>query len=69
VRCPVLLFYGEEDEWTPIEPSLAAWRRAATNATVVRLPGTGHAPRVGGAISPDYTAALVEWVERRVGTG
>ena len=76
VRCPVLLFYGEEDEWTPIEPSVAAWRRAATAAgntrlTVVRLPGTDHAPTIGGvheldAISPRYTQALVDWVDDRV---
>lgn len=71
VRCPVLLFYGETDEWTPIEPSIAAWQRAGNgDLTVVRLPGTGHAPTVGGvhdrdAISPAYTRALVDWLERR----
>jgi hypothetical protein len=71
VRCPVLLFYGETDEWTPIEPSIAAWERAGDGElTVVRLPGTGHAPTVGGvheraAVSPAYTQALVDWLERR----
>ena len=69
VRCPVLLFYGEEDEWTPIEPSLAAWERAPADVIVLRLPGTEHAPTLGDAISPDYTAALVAWVEHRLGTG
>jgi hypothetical protein len=71
VRCPVLLFYGEEDEWTPVEPSLAAWERSAADVTVVRLAGTDHAPTLGGghdrdAISPDYTRALVDWVEQRL---
>lgn len=66
VRCPVLLFYGEEDEWTPVEPSLAAWERSGADVTVVRLPGTDHAPTLGGAISPDYTAALATWVEQRL---
>jgi uncharacterized protein len=70
VRCPVLLFYGEEDEWTPIEPSIAAWERAgSTELTVVRLAGTDHAPTLGGvhdrdAVSPEYTQALVDWLER-----
>lgn len=66
VRCPVLLFYGEEDEWTPVEPSLAAWERSGADVTVVRLPGTDHAPTLGGAISPDYTAALATWVDLRL---
>jgi uncharacterized protein len=68
VRCPVLLFYGEEDEWTPIDPSIAAWQ-AAGNAelTVVRLAGTDHAPTFGGrhereAISPEYTRVLTDWL-------
>jgi uncharacterized protein len=71
VRCPVLLFYGESDEWTPVEPSIAAWERAGNgDLTVVRLPGTGHAPTLGGvhdpeAVSPAYTQALVDWLERR----
>jgi pimeloyl-ACP methyl ester carboxylesterase len=72
VRCPVLLFYGEEDEWTPVEPSVTAWQRAAADVTVVRLPGTDHAPTLGGshdrdAISPAYTAALAAWIERQLG--
>jgi pimeloyl-ACP methyl ester carboxylesterase len=72
VRCPVLLFYGEEDEWTPVEPSIAAWR-GAENAelTVVGLAGTDHAPTLGGghdrdAISPEYTRALTDWLDRRL---
>ena len=76
VHCPVLLFYGEEDEWTPIEPSVAAWQRAAAAAndalTVVRLAGADHAPTLRGvherdAISPAYTQALTEWIDRRLG--
>jgi pimeloyl-ACP methyl ester carboxylesterase len=72
VRCPVLLFYGEEDAWTPIEPSIAAWKRAGNaNLTVVRLPGTDHAPTFGGvherdAISPLYPEALVTWLDERL---
>ena len=69
VRCPVLLFYGEKDEWTPIEPSLAAWDQAGADVTVVRLAGTDHGPTLGDSISPDYTAALVDWLERRLATG
>lgn len=69
VRCPILLFYGEQDEWTPVEPSLAAWERAGNaSLTVVRLPGTDHAPTLGGAldrnaISPTYTQALTDWLD------
>ena len=74
VRCPVLLFYGETDEWTPIEPSVAAWRRASAasgndDVEIVKLAGARHAPTLGGrlerdAISPQYTEALVAWLDR-----
>jgi pimeloyl-ACP methyl ester carboxylesterase len=73
VRVPVLLFYGEDDEWQPIEASVAAWRRSArragnTDVTVVRLAGTRHAPTIGGAedqnaIAPEYERTLVSWLE------
>jgi len=72
VRCPALLFYGEGDEWTPIEPSIAAWKRAGSaNLTVVRLPGTDHAPTLGGvhdrqAISPSYTRTFTAWLDERL---
>ena len=75
VRCPVLLFYGEEDAWTPIEPSIATWKRAGNaNLTVVRLTGTDHAPTLGGAherdaISPAYTQALTDWLDERLADG
>jgi hypothetical protein len=69
--CPVLLFYGEQDEWTPIEPSIAAWERATGPVTVVRLAGADHAPTLGGvhdldAVSPAYTQALTEWLDARL---
>lgn len=77
VECPVLLIYGEEDEWTPIEPSVAAWQRAAASAgnddlTVIRLAGADHAPTFGGveereAITPGYTQVLLEWLALRLG--
>jgi pimeloyl-ACP methyl ester carboxylesterase len=79
VECPVLLFYGEEDEWTPIEPSIAAWQRAAAASgngglEIVRLAGADHAPTLGGvharsAITPSYTQALVGWIDRQLGAG
>jgi len=73
VRCPVLLFYGEADEWTPIEPSIVAWRRSGNEQlTVVRLAGADHAPTLGGvherdAISPAYTQSLTDWIDDRLG--
>lgn len=75
VRVPVLLFYGEDDEWQPTDASIAAWQRAAGRAgnsdvTVVRLAGTRHAPTLGGredatAIAPEYERALVAWLVER----
>jgi pimeloyl-ACP methyl ester carboxylesterase len=72
VHVPTLLFYGEDDEWSPIDASIATWERAAQRArnhavTIIRLPGTGHAPTLGGAeridaIAPDYERTMVDWL-------
>ncbi|WP_033337884.1 alpha/beta hydrolase family protein [Catenuloplanes japonicus] len=71
VTCPVLLCYGESDEWTPAEDSIAVWERAAAtdDLTVSRLPGCTHLPTLGGGseISADYTRTLSGWVEARLG--
>ncbi|OLC55415.1 MAG: hypothetical protein AUH85_09330 [Chloroflexi bacterium 13_1_40CM_4_68_4] len=74
VRVPTLLFYGEDDEWSPIDASIATWRRAAERAgnrdvTIVRLAGTGHEPTVGATgriedITPEYERTLVSWLRR-----
>ena len=73
VRCPVLLFYGEADEWTPIEPSIQAWRRSNADVEVVRLAGADHTPTLGGGledpISPEYERELVAWLDRVIAGG
>jgi uncharacterized protein len=74
VRCPTLLYYGESDEWTPAEDSIAVWRRAARTGdlSIHRLSGCTHLPTLGGAdtlesISPDYTDTLLAWIDERIG--
>jgi uncharacterized protein len=67
VKVPVLLFYGEDDEWQPIEASIAAWK--GPGRTINRLRGTAHAPTLRGerdlaSVSPDYTDSLVAWLRR-----
>jgi pimeloyl-ACP methyl ester carboxylesterase len=64
VRVPTLLFYGDDDAWTPVEPSIETWRRARGDAVdVVVLPGTGHEPVLAdGSISPLYEERLVDWL-------
>jgi pimeloyl-ACP methyl ester carboxylesterase len=71
--CPVLAFYGENDEWVPVEQSIAAWRQAEgtgalSDFTLVRLPGTGHLPTAGGepeasSLSGQYSRALTTWMQ------
>jgi len=72
VSCPVLAFFGETDEWIPIEESVAAWsiaheRGAVPDLTVVRLPGADHLPTIGGtgdpeAVSDLYSNTVADWV-------
>jgi pimeloyl-ACP methyl ester carboxylesterase len=71
LRRPALIFYGDGDEWTPVDDSVAAWRRvtAPPGPRVVRLAGCGHLPTPGGvedvaAISPAYAAELLGWLDR-----
>ncbi|MFZ0891197.1 MAG: alpha/beta hydrolase [Thermoplasmata archaeon] len=73
VVVPTLLFYGETDEWSPIDLSIESWRlgqQVSQNGDVqiVRPRGTGHAPTIGSgmsarAISPDYTYAMGDWLK------
>lgn len=72
LSCPVLAFYGESDEWIPIDESVMAWNRAKAgdnlrDLTIVRLPGADHLPTLGGsddpnAITTEYSLTLTQWV-------
>ena len=72
LSCPVLAFYGETDEWVPIDESVKAWEAAKSHGTLrdlteVRLPGADHLPTLGGDTDPDaitaeYSQTLTQWV-------
>ena len=67
VKVPVLLFYGGDDGWTPVDASVEAWRRAAGDrAEVVVLPAASHELALpDGSLAPGYEERLVEWSGRR----
>ena len=44
MQCPVLLVWGEEDPWEPVEEG-AKWEAFPTVEAFVRLPGVGHCPQ------------------------
>jgi pimeloyl-ACP methyl ester carboxylesterase len=64
VSVPVLVFYGEDDEWSPVAESVAAWREAqGDRAEIVVIPGVGHDLCDSyGVVSPVYEAQLVSWL-------
>jgi pimeloyl-ACP methyl ester carboxylesterase len=63
VGVPVLAFYGERDSWTPVEPSVHAWREA----TAVVVPGAEHDLTLpNGTIAPLYERTLVAWLSERL---
>jgi pimeloyl-ACP methyl ester carboxylesterase len=66
VRVPTLLFYGEADSWTPVEPSVEAWRAArGDEVEIVVIPEAEHDLTLpDGSFAPEYDRKLVEWLLR-----
>lgn len=64
VRVPTLLFFGARDSWTPVEPSVEAWRRARGDAVeIVVIPEAEHEMTLpDGTIAPEYERKLVDWL-------
>ena len=64
VRVPTLLFYGEEDSWTPVQPSIQAWREArGDEVEIVVVPGAEHDLTLpDGTLAAVYTNKLVDWL-------
>src|SRR5262249_41535204 len=56
VRVPTLLFYGGADSWTPVDPSITAWRDArGDEVEIVVIPQAEHDLTLpNGTLSPDY---------------
>jgi hypothetical protein len=64
VRVPTLLFYGAEDSWTPVDPSVEAWRAArGAEVEIVVVPGAEHDLTLpDGSFAPEYERHLVDWL-------
>jgi uncharacterized protein len=64
VRVPTLLFYGADDSWTPVEPSVEAWRAAGvSDLEIVVVPGAEHDLTLPvGSLAPEYERRLVDWL-------
>jgi pimeloyl-ACP methyl ester carboxylesterase len=64
VRVPTLLFYGADDSWTPVEPSVEAWRAAGvSDLEIVVVPGAEHDLTLpDGSLAPEYERRLVDWL-------
>jgi len=68
VRVPVLLVYGDQDEWIPVGESVASWQEASgSELDVVVIQGAGHEPTIDGALSPLYEQTLLDWLRARAG--
>jgi pimeloyl-ACP methyl ester carboxylesterase len=66
VKVPVLLFYGADDGWTPVDASVEAWSAAIDErAETVVLPDASHELTLpDGSLHPSYEERLVEWCRR-----
>ena len=67
VRVPTLLFYGGADSWTPVEPSIQAWRAArGDQVEIIIIPEAEHDLTLpNGSLSPEYQQATVDWLTRQ----
>jgi pimeloyl-ACP methyl ester carboxylesterase len=67
VRVPVLAFYGARDSWTPVAPSVDAWRLArGDDVDVVVVPEAEHDLTLSdGSLAPEYELMLTEWLDRQ----
>jgi pimeloyl-ACP methyl ester carboxylesterase len=67
VQVPTLLFYGGADSWTPVEPSVAAWRAArADEVEIVVVPEAEHDLTLrDGSLASEYRRRLVTWLRER----
>ena len=63
-QVPTLLFYGAADSWTPVDPSVQAWRDArGDEVEIVVADDAEHDLTLpDGTLAPEYRRTLVDWV-------
>lgn len=68
-RVPALLFYGEDDAWTPVDASVEAWRQArGDDVEIVVVPAASHELTLpDGTLAPEYERRLVGWLRGQLG--
>ncbi len=64
VHVPALQFYGADDAWTPVQPSIGAWREArGDDVEIVVIPEASHELCLADdTIAPAYEQKLVDWL-------
>ena len=64
VRVPALAFFGAADSWTPVDPSVEAWREArGDKVEIVVIPDAEHELTLpDGSLSEEYERKLVAWL-------
>lgn len=64
VNIPTLLFYGADDAWTPIDPSIDAWRTAGgDDVEIMIIPNSSHALTLpDGTLASQYERTIVDWI-------
>jgi alpha-beta hydrolase superfamily lysophospholipase len=58
------MFYGEDDAWTPVQPSVDAWREArGDDVEIVVVPEASHELGLADdTLAPEYEQKLVDWL-------
>jgi uncharacterized protein len=69
VDVPTLLFFGANDGWTPVAPSIDAWHASRSGELEVNLlPDADHDLTLpNGSRHPRYEERLVDWCSLRLG--
>jgi uncharacterized protein len=64
VKVPALMFYGGDDAWTPVQPSVDAWRAArGDDVEIVVIPEASHELCLhDDTLSPEYEQKLMDWL-------
>jgi alpha-beta hydrolase superfamily lysophospholipase len=70
VRDALAVLEAVADTWSPVAPSVEAWRQArGEDVEIVVIPDAEHELTLpDGTLAPEYERTLVDWLVRRAGS-